>query len=274
MRRFAPALIALALLLGATNAHAQKTTPEETWKSACQDVKLAGHLLRQTFDVPELAQQLSVYFDVKLREAIAAADKMFASIGTLAPDVHTPDLSALTAEPVKGVESSGYGWREDPIDGGKRFHKGTDYKADRGTPVYAAGAGVVTIAGTQNGYGKVIYIDHGGGLVTRYAHLSHIDVSKGDLVDADTFIGQVGATGRATGPHLHFEIRLDGRAVDPVLGMDVAEMQRTQPAALVRLAAMALLPEAQKQKVDRHGPPKKANRPERAGRGKRDIPTS
>jgi murein DD-endopeptidase MepM/ murein hydrolase activator NlpD len=225
------------------------------------------------FDIPGATERLSVYFDVQLRHAFAAGEKWFASLADkVAPSLAVPDLSVLRAEPVKGIESSGYGWREDPIDGGGRFHKGTDYKADRGTPVYAAGDGVVLFCGRQNGYGKVIYLDHGGGLITRYAHLRDIGVHKGDVVIADTQIGEVGSTGRTTGPHLHFEVRLDGRAVDPTLAMDVAEMQRSQPAGVVRLAAMALLPDAQKKKIDRHGPPKQ--RPERAGRSKRVRPSS
>jgi murein DD-endopeptidase MepM/ murein hydrolase activator NlpD len=140
--------------------------------------------------------------------------------------------------------------------------------------VYAAGPGVVIIAGVQHGYGNVIYIDHGGGLITRYGHLSHIGVKRGEAVAADALIGKVGSTGRATGPHLHFEIRLDGRAVDPVLAMSIAEMQRSQPASLSRIPAMALLPDVQKGSIDRHAPPKRHNRPERRGREKRVVPTS
>jgi len=253
--RLVPATLTAALLLTATPTRARA----DGWS------------------MPDMLRKASVYLDVELRNLALSAERWAISLGgVLGPQVTVPDLSVLTAEPVKGVESSGFGWRVDPINGDKRFHKGTDYKCDRGTPVYAAGSGVVVIAGKQHGYGNVIYIDHGGGLITRYAHLSHIGVTKGETVLADTLIGAVGATGRATGPHLHFEVRLDGRAVDPPLAMTVAETERTQPAEVARIAAMSLLPEAQKLSVDRHAPPPdmRHNRPERRGRQKRVVPTS
>jgi murein DD-endopeptidase MepM/ murein hydrolase activator NlpD len=250
-------------------------SPFSKWVVATERLRLASSFLNQTFDLPDLTRRLSAYFDVELRRAFAAGEAWLTGLADqVAPSLAVPDVTVLRASPVKGIESSGYGWREDPIDGGGRFHKGTDYRADRGTPVYAAGDGLVAFAGRQNGYGRVIYVDHGGGLITRYAHQSSIEIEKGDIVVADTLIGAVGSTGRTTGPHLHFEVRLDGRAVDPGLAMDIAEIQRTQPPAMARIAAMALLPEAQTHKVDRHGPPKSKNRPERRGRSKRVVPTT
>ena len=149
-----------------------------------------------------------------------------------------------------------------------KFHKGTDFRADRGTPVYAAGTGVVAFAGVKGGYGKVIFLDHGGGVVTRYAHLSSIDVKVGVAVAGAARIGRVGATGRATGPHLHFEVRLDGRAVDPNVAMRVATLQRTDPLA-ARLAAWSLTPAAQDQQIDRHDPTRARGRDRKAGRPER-----
>ena len=217
MRFVAPSLIALALAAGPGIAHADEPSEQETcWLTATSNVRLAGAFLRQTFDLPELTRRLSAYFDVQLRHAFAAGDRFFASFdAAVDPSMTIPDLSVLATEPVKGVENSGYGWREDPIDGGKRFHKGTDYDADRGTPVHAAGDGVVILAGSTDGYGKAVYSAPGGGVVPRYAHLRKIDVKKGDVVLADAVIGEVGSTGRVTGPHLHFEVRLDGRVVCP-----------------------------------------------------------
>ncbi len=176
-----------------------------------------------------------------------------------------PDLRMLTTEPVEKTESSGYGWREDPINRRAKFHHGTDYRGKRGTPVLAAGTGTVVFAGRRGGYGRVVFIDHGNGVVTRYAHLNKIDVKVGDTLAAGQQLGQLGASGRVTGAHLHFEVRLFGRSVDPVTAMTVAELWRENPGA-GELAAYALAPELQEQSRDAESPDV---RPERKGRTKR-----
>jgi murein DD-endopeptidase MepM/ murein hydrolase activator NlpD len=129
-------------------------------------------------------------------------------------------LGLITVEPVTGAETSSYGYRRDPFTRRRKLHKGVDYRAPRGTPVFAAGPGVVRIARRKSGYGRVIMLDHGAGVETRYAHLQSIEVDAGTRVSAGARIGTVGSTGRATGPHLHFELRIDGDAHDPqeVLG--------------------------------------------------------
>lgn len=120
-------------------------------------------------------------------------------------------------EPLAGEMriSSGFGNRRDPFGGGKAFHAGIDVPAPRGTLVLAAGDGVVTFAGQSSGYGILVEIRHGTGLVTRYAHLSASLVKEGQTVRAGTPIAKVGSTGRSTGPHLHFEVRQDDRSIDP-----------------------------------------------------------
>jgi murein DD-endopeptidase MepM/ murein hydrolase activator NlpD len=182
------------------------------------------------------------------------------------------DLTALTSSPVPGAESSGFGWRSDPINDRRKFHKGTDFRAPRGTPVYAAGGGVVVQAGRMGGYGNVIFIDHGNGVITRYGHLKKIAVDKDSVVVAGKQIGEVGSTGRATGPHLHFEVRLDGRAVNPTVAMSIAALQRKDPAA-AQLAAVALSPEVQAASIDPHPRPSRkgrsGKRPDRVARAKR-----
>jgi murein DD-endopeptidase MepM/ murein hydrolase activator NlpD len=179
-----------------------------------------------------------------------------------------PDLTMLTTEPVERTESSGYGWREDPINKRHKFHHGTDYRGKRGTPILAAGTGTVTFAGRRGGYGRVVFIDHGSGVITRYAHLAKIEVKVGDRLTAGARLGQLGSSGRATGAHLHFEVRLDGRSVDPNTAMIVAEIARENP-SMGKLAAYALAPELQALSRDAESPDRDSVRPERKGRTKR-----
>jgi murein DD-endopeptidase MepM/ murein hydrolase activator NlpD len=155
-----------------------------------------------------------------------------------------PDLTNLTKPPIADNESSGFGWRDDPIRHHQRFHGGTDFRADPGTPVLAAGDGTVVFAGHLGGYGNVVYVDHGGGVVTRYAHLRKIETRRDAKISAGDRIGQVGSTGRTTGPHLHFEVRIDGRAVDPVTALLVASLERELP-PVGWVASFALAPELQ-----------------------------
>ena len=117
--------------------------------------------------------------------------------------------------PVEGRISSAFGWRNISV-AGNRFHGGVDIAASTGTPVRAARGGVVTRAGWVGAYGFVVIVDHGGGWETRYAHLSRIDVQTGQRVAQGGIVGRVGSTGASTGPHLHFEVRRDGQALDPL----------------------------------------------------------
>ena len=116
---------------------------------------------------------------------------------------------------VDGWFSSNFGYRIDPFTGMQSFHEGIDFPADSGTPVVAAASGKVVEAGYQPQYGKIIAIDHGNGLVSRYAHASQVYVSEGDLVVRGQRVASVGSTGRSTGPHLHFEVRLNGVPQNP-----------------------------------------------------------
>jgi len=111
--------------------------------------------------------------------------------------------------------SSGFGFRNDPFTGGGAFHAGLDFRGPIGTPVYAAAAGRVSFAGVKQGYGRCLEISHGNGLLTRYAHLSRIGAGVGQRVAAGSAVGAIGNNGRSTGPHLHFEVRIGDRAVDP-----------------------------------------------------------
>lgn len=111
--------------------------------------------------------------------------------------------------------SSGFGYRADPFTGGAAFHAGLDFKGPIGAPIYSAAAGRVSFVGVQQGYGNTVEIDHGNGLMTRYAHMSGFRARVGQRVEAGQVIGLIGNTGRSTGPHLHFEVRINDRAVNP-----------------------------------------------------------
>jgi len=130
------------------------------------------------------------------------------------------DLARLpTSMPLEGYAylSSSYGWRRNPVTGRYAMHEGVDFPAPRGTPIEAAAGGVVTEAGPESGYGNMLEIDHGDGISTRYAHASELLVKKGDVVERGQLIARVGSTGRSTGSHLHFEVRLAGQPLDPKL---------------------------------------------------------
>ena len=111
--------------------------------------------------------------------------------------------------------SSGFGYRSDPFTGVGAMHAGLDFKGPVGTPIHAASRGVVSFVGQKSGYGNVVEINHGNGLVTRYAHMSAFRTALGQRVAAGAVIGAIGSTGRSTGPHLHFEVRINDRAVNP-----------------------------------------------------------
>jgi murein DD-endopeptidase MepM/ murein hydrolase activator NlpD len=119
--------------------------------------------------------------------------------------------------PVVGKLESGFGGRRNPFGGNSyEFHSGQDIDAAMGDPVVAGASGRVTFVGWQNGYGQLVAIDHGGGLTSRYGHLSHTDVAQDQTVERGQFIGRVGSTGRSTGPHLHYEIRINDEPVNPL----------------------------------------------------------
>jgi murein DD-endopeptidase MepM/ murein hydrolase activator NlpD len=121
-----------------------------------------------------------------------------------------------TLPPIENINyTSNFGYRIDPFTGHQSFHEGVDFAAETGTPINAAASGKVIYAETHAAYGKTVDIDHGNGLVTRYAHASELLVKDGDLVVRGQRIAKVGSTGRSTGPHLHFEVRLNGASQNP-----------------------------------------------------------
>ncbi|MEJ2287243.1 MAG: M23 family metallopeptidase, partial [Deinococcales bacterium] len=147
-------------------------------------------------------QRLRGMQDDGLRAAVALLPKVSFTTGTF-------------MAPVQGRVSSRFGWRALSVNG-NHYHAGVDLAAPMGTPVHAARDGVVVKAGWGGTYGNVVFLDHGDGTQTRYAHLSRIDVRVGEGVRQGDVLGLVGSTGASTGPHVHFELRFDGRAVDPL----------------------------------------------------------
>ncbi len=111
--------------------------------------------------------------------------------------------------------TSRFGYRQDPFTGAAALHSGLDFGGRHGEPILAAAAGTVSFVGTKGGYGNVVEVTHGNGMMTRYAHLSRFTARRGQQVAAGEEIGALGSTGRSTGPHLHFEVRVNGQAIDP-----------------------------------------------------------
>lgn len=160
------------------------------------------------------------------------------------------DVLRVFAQPVEGARlSSVFGRRTHPVYGNVRMHTGVDFAAARGTPVQATAPGRVSFIGRRGGYGRVVEIAHGSDTVTRYAHLSAVpdDLEQGQRVMAGDVIGQVGATGTATGPNLHYEVLVDGRPTDPLSDdrlAEAAEREADDTTALSRLSeARALFAE-------------------------------
>jgi murein DD-endopeptidase MepM/ murein hydrolase activator NlpD len=146
-----------------------------------------------------------------------------------------PQVVPATVESI----TSGFGYRRDPFNGRSAMHSGIDFKGATGSPIFAAADGRVTHAGWKSGYGKAVEITHGNGMMTRYAHLSRIDARVGQQVDAGATIGGLGSTGRSTGPHLHFEVRINDRAVNPRPFLEAAPdvLKEARSAGPDRLAA-------------------------------------
>jgi len=143
-------------------------------------------------------------------------------------------LGLLIQQPVNGRVSSPFGMRNAPTEGASTNHKGMDYAVPVGTPVSAAAGGTVSFSGVQSGFGNVVKINHGGGYVSTYAHLSQALVKQGDAVQAGQLIALSGATGTVTGPNLHFQVDLNGTPTDPasLFGGGIPPVSGVEPTLL------------------------------------------
>jgi murein DD-endopeptidase MepM/ murein hydrolase activator NlpD len=156
------------------------------------------------------------YAGSEIAELSAAFDSKLDKVGEIF-ELQQLKLSGTPASwPVRGSITDRFGWRFSPFGRGSESHSGLDISASFGAPVQATADGHVVYAGPQGGYGNLIEIDHGFGLATRYGHLSRISVRIGDHVNRGSMIGAVGTTGRSTGPHCHYEVRLHGVPVNPI----------------------------------------------------------
>lgn len=143
--------------------------------------------------------------------------------------------------PVEGVKlTSDFGMRWHPVLGGRRAHKGVDLAAPAGTPIHASADGIVSRADWFSGYGLYVSLEHGGEIETRYGHMSRLNVAAGQRVRKGDIIGYVGSTGRSTGPHLHYEVRIAGEAVNPMPYLQTGKVERaaaTTPAAKLAMGS-------------------------------------
>ena len=151
-----------------------------------------------------------------LRELLQGLESRLSSVRSNVDKRNALAAATPSIWPAHGWLSSRVGARQDPITGDRDFHQGLDISADNGTPVYATADGIVSAAGREGGYGNLVVVDHEYGLETRYGHLSRFMVSPGAKVKRGDVIGLVGSTGRSTGAHLHYEVRVNGRLLNPL----------------------------------------------------------
>ena len=182
-----------------------------------EDVKHLSELLDKAPDEAVREAESSM---VELMQAATEREKKFEEIRKYVRKKSTLLASRPTSWPVRGWISSDFGDRHSPLTGKQGFHTGVDIANDMGSPIRATAEGEVSFAGWEGGYGKLVVVNHGNGYSTYYGHLSEIKAAVGKPVHRGEVVGLMGATGNTTGPHLHYEIRLYGAAVDPVKYME------------------------------------------------------
>ena len=165
----------------------------------------------RNLDIAEFGQQLDA-----LMKSLDDRSDLLGLMESVLVQQEAKKVALPSTRPVTtGWYSSNFGWRIDPFTGQKAFHEGVDFMAEPGTPIHASGGGIVVYSDSYAGYGNMIEVDHGNGLISRYAHASKLLARVGDVVMKGQKIGEVGNTGRSTGPHLHFEVRHRGAPQNP-----------------------------------------------------------
>jgi murein DD-endopeptidase MepM/ murein hydrolase activator NlpD len=191
----------------AENAYQTADTIKEVLETAGLSVDL--EYSKEAAGGPLIAVDKATIFETKVKELDEALDALAA--------VKSKARKLPIANPAPGLAiTSTFGVRRDPILGTPALHSGMDFRAPTGTRVHATAPGIVVKAGRNSGYGRMVEVDHGNGFSTRYAHMSRISVKVGQAIDTGDVVGESGSTGRSTGPHLHYEVRRNGDAIDPL----------------------------------------------------------
>jgi murein DD-endopeptidase MepM/ murein hydrolase activator NlpD len=223
----------LAQMLGGTVDFRRELSGGETLRLLWREARVANKAVRQ----PEIS-----FAALDLGDALY--EIAWPEDGTGKATIYLDgEVLRVFSQPVEGARlTSVFGRRKHPVFGNVRMHTGVDFAAARGTPVRATAPGSIAFIGWRGGYGRVVEIAHGADTLTRYAHLSAVPegLAEGQRVSAGDTIGRIGATGTATGPNLHYEVRVDGRPTDPLSDDRLAEATRRatpDTAALTRLRA-------------------------------------
>lgn len=231
-RALAAAAAAIASIFGANPAFANS--------SANADILAplrAAQAAKQTTGDEEFRQLFSSWQSMDRSGSAPARTNLVSSampnrINGAIPGFAPQTVSIPSLIPVEGVKlTSDYGMRWHPVIGGRRQHKGVDLGAPTGTPIHAAADGIVGRADWYSSYGLYVALEHGGNIETRYGHMSRLNVAAGQMVHKGDVIGYVGTTGRSTGPHLHYEVRIAGEAVNPVPYLQAGQFQHAAPGA-------------------------------------------
>jgi len=169
----------------------------------------------ELFIAADWAESVSARLDTIVSTLRSAEPDLTSVVGEL-ESIRALERALPGAWPAAGTFTSGFGWRRSPFNRRWKFHSGIDIANDRGTPIHAPSAGMVVKAEYNSGYGRMVELDHGFGITTIYAHCQSLRVRQGEYVEQGELLGTIGTTGQSTGPHLHFEVRLEGHAVDPM----------------------------------------------------------
>ncbi len=188
-----------------------------------QEFSLDGKPARGGYDEEAAADNLHKSSSEELLAAFQSAENgldrqrgMLATLEQILEGMTLEEEVLPSGRPVRsGYISSEFGFRRDPFNGRRKMHKGVDYAGPTGTDIYSVGGGVVSYVGQRSGYGNVVEVDHGDGLISRYAHLSMQKVKEGQIVKKGDLVAAMGSTGRSTGPHLHLEVLKNGEQLNP-----------------------------------------------------------
>ena len=220
-----------ALLSHVAELSAQATLLDEKGKQIATELGMSAADLDAfvPVSIPDNLQDDPILYEIaKLEQSLDLKSQQLSMLESLVRGHHIHEQSQLSGRPIEsGWLSSYYGMRADPFTGEPTMHKGLDFAGKAGENVVATAAGIVTWAGDRYGYGQLVEIDHGDGFVTRYGHLAKILVKKGQVISLSETVGLMGNSGRSTGTHLHYEIRYQGKSLNPAKFFKAAQHVQT-----------------------------------------------